>query len=141
MKYPFFVTDSLNHAWALASSKGPLIFIRPAHKDNESVYLHELEHVKQWYALTATLLLVTLALCWSLPEIQPWWPGLTLLSLLAHNGLYILSDRYRLWCEVRAYRVQAMGNPLVLVLFAEVLATRYNLRLTAADALAKLTEG
>ena len=138
MKYPAIITDDLNHTWALASSKGPLIFIRPAYKDNESVYLHELEHVKQWYVMTLVLLLGVLALYCFVPAAAPWWPGLTLLALLMHNGLYNFADGYRLWSEVRAYRVQAMGDDAMLRVFAQSIAGHYNLHITSLEALMEL---
>ena len=138
MKYPVIVSKALNSTWALARSKGPFIFVRPEYKDNLSIYLHELTHVKQWYIMTVGLMAISALLCYVLPEAAAWWPGLLLLSLLMHNGLYNINKTYRLWSEVQAYRVQAMGDPSVLPMFAQSLSELYGLGLTPDEALLKL---
>lgn len=54
-----------------------VVRIRPKYRDDKGLIAHELEHVRQFW--------VTLGL---------------------HGIFYMLSKRYRLWSEIRAYRVQ-----------------------------------
>lgn len=60
-----------------AKTHGPVIFIRPKHRDNHALLKHELEHVRQFW-----------------------------ITLGMHGLLYLFSRRYRLWSEAKAYAVQ-----------------------------------
>ena len=87
---------------------GPLIFIRPSHRDDVGLLAHERVHVRQW---------------------------LRSLGLL-HSLRYLLSDSYKLACEVEAYQAQAACYPDDrLPLFAGYIAKDYSLSITQADAL------
>ena len=94
-----------------ACARGFLIFIRPEYKDDIGLLEHEKVHVKQF--------LCTLGL---------------------HSILYRLSERYRLWAEVQAYKVQLIHSPGNEALFATFIAERYGLDISTAAAAALLKE-
>jgi hypothetical protein len=71
-----FITDRLPPGTG-GSANGFVIRIRPKYAQDAGIKAHELEHVRQWW--------VTLGL---------------------HSLLYLFFKRYRLWSEIRAYRVQ-----------------------------------
>lgn len=64
------------------TTREPLIFIRPEFKGDAGLPAHEQTHVKQWFR-----------------------------TLGLHLFLYLLSDRYKLDCEVKCYREQAKHYP------------------------------
>jgi hypothetical protein len=110
MTYPLtFYVDSLPDGFS-GTANGPVIRLLKSHKDDIGLYQHELEHVKQWFR-----------------------------TLGMHSFLYLLSDRYKLWSEVQAYKVQSgYYAEDRRAMFARFIATRYNLSITEADALEKL---
>ena len=84
------------------------IKIRPAYSDDIGLLEHEKVHVKQFWRL-GTL----------------------------HAYLYWLSKRYRLKCEVEAYREQLKyGGDIDL--FAKFISEKYDLKITIEDARRKL---
>lgn len=92
-------------------TNGFVIRIKPSYRDDAGLLAHELVHVKQWW--------VTLGL---------------------HSLLYLLSDRYKLWAEVQAYKEQAKHyaddrKPQ----FAGFISSNYGLDVTPEQAL-KLLE-
>lgn len=97
-------------------ARGPLIFIRPEYKGDAGLLAHEKVHVKQWLR--------------------------TIYSLGAvHALLYLFSDKYKLACEVEAYRAQAAcyaddRTPQ----FAIYIADDYGLSISAEDALKLLRD-
>ena len=106
MAYPLtFYVDSLPND-AHGVAQGPVIRILKKHKGDVGLYAHELTHVKQWYA-----------------------------TLGLHSFLYLLSERYRLWSEVRAYRVQLKHSPGNEERFAKYISEKYDLDITQAEAL------
>ncbi len=92
---------------------GPLIWLRTDKRDDRGLLAHELTHARQ---------------AWRMP--------------LLHDVLYALSPRYRLQCEVAAYRVQLgyTDNPLAVYRFAEFIAGNYGLDVSQGEALKLLTE-
>lgn len=44
-----FVTDRTLKDWQGASTRGPVIVIRPKYEADVGIYRHELMHVKQWF--------------------------------------------------------------------------------------------
>jgi hypothetical protein len=103
-------TDKLPKDWQGGVTQGPVIRLRPKYKDDPGILAHELVHVRQWY-----------------------------LTLTLHSLLHLLVPRYKLWSEVQAYREQAKHyaedrRPQ----FAEFLASRYGLDITASQALERL---
>lgn len=90
-----------------ATTRGPLVFIRPEYRQDIGLLEHERVHVRQW-----------------------------LRTLGLHSLLYAVSKAYRLGSEVEAYREQARHyqddrRPL----FAEFIAYNYGLDITADVAL------
>lgn len=105
-------TDRFIPARFAAYTIGPLVLIRPSHRWDRGLLEHELVHVGQFWR---TL-------------------GLTGIG-------YWLSRRYRLACEVEAYREQLRwcASPAASSrLFARFLAEKYDLRISAEQALAEL---
>ncbi len=97
-------------------ARGPFIFIRPEYRGDAGLLAHEKVHVKQWLR--------------------------TIYSLGAvHSLLYLFSDRYKLACEVEAYRQQAKHYPDDRTpQFAIYIADDYGLSISAKDALKLLRE-
>jgi hypothetical protein len=91
---------------AAACARGPVILIRPHKRGDEGLYRHELTHV--WQSLAGLL--------------------------VVHALLYLLVPRYRLWCEVQAYREQLKYSPGREALFAKFIAEKYRLNIAAAEA-------
>jgi hypothetical protein len=103
MKWPLtFYTNFGVPQGSAGATRGPVIFIRPEKRGDEGLYRHELTHVRQSLA------------------------GL----LVVHALLYLLVPRYRLWCEVQAYREQLKYSPGREARFARAIATKYNLQIT-----------
>lgn len=104
-------TDRLIPARFGGFTFGPLILIRPAYRGDRGLLEHERVHVAQFWRTLGTM------------------------------GIgYLLSKRYRLRCEVEAYREQARWyvtdrRPL----FARFLVDKYDLGVTYDEALALLT--
>lgn len=118
MKYPltFYTTRFLegNQAGAVRVILLPIIFIRPEYKDDRGLYEHELVHVKQAWS-------------WIIPQI--------------HAVGYWLSSRYRLQCEVEAYKEQAKHYAEDRkLLFAKFISEDYELGITISEALEKLND-
>ncbi|CCO46709.1 conserved hypothetical protein [Vibrio nigripulchritudo SOn1] len=96
-------------AWQQGNSRLFIITLRPETIGDQGVLAHEKCHVKQWW-------------CWFIPLFLFGWTimytlGHTMIGLIAssailggstaiHPILYRLIRRYRLWCEVEAYKAQ-----------------------------------
>lgn len=107
-----FYTNRFVPTGSAGCARGPLIFIRPEYKGDAGLLAHERVHVWQW-----------------------------LRTLGLHSFLYLLSDSYKLACEVEAYKAQAAcyaddRTPM----FAIYIADDYGLNITAAEALKLLRE-
>lgn len=91
---------------------GPVILIRPSHRDDKGLLEHERVHVRQFWR-----------------------------TLGLHALVYRFSRAYRLRCEVEAYRQQIKhtqdADPMV---FARLLADKYLLGITVNEALALLKD-
>ena len=114
-------------------SRGPIIRILEKHRHDEGLYRHELEHVKQWFRLAVLSVPLAYALFhFGLVDFM----DLALLPLAFHTVLYKLLPSYRLWCEVSAYKAQALYYPDDRrPLFAEFIAGYYDLNITTKQAL------
>lgn len=120
-------------------ARGCVVCIRPEYREDTGLLAHERTHVSQWYRLT--FLVLMLALITGLLGFG-YWPLIAALSISAHALLYRFVSQYRLWCELQAYRVQARHylddrRPL----FAELIATRYELAVSEEMALDLLRRG
>lgn len=115
-----------------------IVRIRPKYRDDIGIQTHEYQHVKQWYTLFAIGALAALALAY-VPELAQWrdyWIAALLAGVFAHNLLYTLVPKYRLWAEVAAYREQLKYYPDDRAeLFAGFIASRYRLDVSREDAL------
>ena len=104
-----FYTNFMPDKFA-ACAKFFVIRIRPQYKDDArlpGLMAHELEHVKQA------------------------WKG----ALLGHQLYYTFNKKYRMKCEVAAYKEQMKHYYYdVAPIFAKFLATKYNLRITEFEA-------
>ena len=90
-----------------AATRGPLIFIRPAYRDDKGLLEHEKVHRRQW-----------------------------LRTLGLHSLLYLFSEDYLLRAEVEAFREQLKHYPDDRrVKFAWLIAENYNLDITPDEAL------
>lgn len=108
-----FYTNRFIPKGAAACARGPFIFIRPEYRGDAGLLAHERVHV--WQA----------------------WRGL----LIAHALCYLMSDKYKLECEVEAYREQAMHYPDDrLPKFARFISERYGLRISTDEALKLLRQ-
>ena len=99
--------------WAAGCAVAFLVFIREGYEDDKGLHQHELVHVKQW---------------WDNP---------------IHGLQYWLSKKYRLNCEVEAYREQAKHYPEdQRWLFAGFIvdSKKYNLKITQKEAYKLLME-
>lgn len=85
---------------------GPVILIRPSHKDDNGLHAHEQKHVEQF---------------WRNP--------------LLHGIKYWMDEDYRLACEVEAYREQLKHSPQDAELFASYIAEKYDLGITPEKAM------
>lgn len=105
--YPFtFYTNRFIPAEHAACARGFVIFIRPEYKDDKGLLAHEMEHVYQWCA-----------------------------TIGLHSFFYLLSKQYRLWAEVEAYKEQLKYSPGNELRFAEFIADKYGLNVSAEEAL------
>lgn len=105
-------TNRLIPARFAACAFGPLILIRPSHRWDRGLLEHERVHVAQFWR-----------------------------TLGLHGFAYRFSRRYRLTCEVEAYREQLRWDSspaLAARLFARFLSEKYDLRISADQALAEL---
>lgn len=106
-------TDRLIPARFAGYTVGPLILIRPSHRWDRGLLEHERVHVAQFW------------------------------RTLGLSGIgYWLSRRYRLACEVEAYREQLRWDSspaLAARLFARFLSEKYDLKISVDQALAELS--
>ncbi len=118
--------------WAAGCAIGPFILIKPAYKDDAGLVAHERVHTHQWWLL-ALLALPLAALAHVADRVDLM--GYALLALALHHGLYLVSQRYRLHCEVQAYKKQlAYYADDRRLKFAGFIATRYKLKITTEQA-------
>lgn len=107
MIYSLKYTEDVPNGHA-GGSRFWMIWIKPAYKDDQGLFQHELEHVHQFWIITGlmTSLLGILGLV--------FYPLLLIalpLCLTVHNSLMTVCKPYLLWCEVRAYKKQLQFPP------------------------------
>jgi hypothetical protein len=109
---------------------GPVVLILEKYRNDAGLLAHERFHVKQWWAFFLLGFLASL-LVWD----QPYWYLPLILGAGIHAILYLLSDKYKLWSEVRAYRKQAeyYADDRKL-LFAGYISKYYKLNISTEDA-------
>jgi hypothetical protein len=104
-------TEKLPKDWADGWCYGPVILIRPKHKENKGLHAHELFH-----------------------STQVW------LTLGIHGILYYAIPKYRYWSEIWAYRRQLKYSPDKAQYYATAITKNYNLNVSVEKALADLTK-
>lgn len=122
-------TDNLPEGFG-GTANGPYIRIRAKYKDDKGLHAHELEHVKQWWIATIVGAVLLAAVLHHYQ--QPLWGAVGGISV--HGWFYKLVPRYRLWAEVWAHKVQLEHSPHALKFFAQRIATKYGLKITAEQA-------
>lgn len=136
MTYPFtFYVDSIAPDVA-GRTNGPIIRIDKRYKDDEGLLTHELVHVKQWFTLFLMGVLAALIMYFAPTSIDPsfWWVPVLIGSAL-HGLMYKFYKGYRLWCEVQAYKEQALYySDDRRELFAGFIAEHYNLGISKEQA-------
>ena len=100
-----FYTNRLIPEGFAGCARGPFIFIRPEFKDDKGLLAHERTHVKQWVR-----------------------------TLGLHSLLYVLSSKYKLNCEIEAYKKQLEFSPNNKDLFAYFISVNYGLDITKEEA-------
>jgi hypothetical protein len=110
--------------WMGGYAKWFYIAIRPKYREDKGIHAHELEHVKQWWITTILAALAIAGVCYY--QQAPYW--YCLLSLVAFDLLYSTFQRFKLQCEVWAYREQLKHYPDDrTALFAKFISTKYGL--------------
>lgn len=130
-------TDNLPPIWG-GYANAFVVRIRPKYREDAGIHAHEAEHVRQWWMGVLIGALVALTIL-SIPSVwSVWWPLALIAGCTLHPLAYLL-PRYRLWAEARAYRIQLKHySDDRTRLFAEFIATRYNLKISAEKALEAL---
>ncbi len=140
MKYPLtFYTNKFEPKDFAGKTFGPLILIRPSHKDDVGLHMHELYHVKQWMVM---LLLFT-----TFPIVSLFYGmshGMIVISILmltlgviCHPLMYRFIEDYRLICELESYKIQAHSyddGVDRIPLFAQYIAKYYGIEITEVQA-------
>ena len=131
--YKLQYTDSMPAAFG-GQTRGPVIKIRPKYKGDAGLLEHEKFHVREWWAWSCAVALAAIAVALALGPMI----GLPFLlwAPLAHQAVYRWSRRYRLWSEVRAYRIQLRQyGPSTSAEFAvRALADKYDLGISREEA-------
>ena len=135
-----FYTDRFVPENSAACARGPFIFIRPEKRGDRGLLEHERLHVKQWFVVTAVSIIAYLVFAHVVYQ-HTQFPVFSITPVfVALNGvIYTVFQRYRLYSEVAAYRVQARyysddRRPL----FARFICDKYGLSVNYADVLADL---
>lgn len=95
---PVLFTKFGLESWQAGKSYGFFVVIRPGYEYDHGLIAHELEHCKQHWK-----------------------------TLFLHSLIYKFSKTYREKCEIVAYKIQSNYNPESISLFADYIASRYNL--------------
>lgn len=137
-------TDDLGADFG-GTAKGFVIRIRPEYRGDQGLLRHELEHVRQFWRVGLAMTALLCAAVFGLDLHPAWLISVAAAGMSTHDLAYSSSRRYRLWAEVRAYRVQmrypdATGGYLSATVAAQFLAQpKYRLDLDYPAALAKFS--
>lgn len=136
MRYPslIFYTNKLPTDVG-GRANGPVVRIRPKYRADAGIHAHEAEHVEQWYVGVLIGVLAALSMSSIPSQWSGWWPLALGAGCALHPAAYLLLPRYRLWAEVRAYRIQLRHYPDDRSrLFAGFIASRYRLNISVEEA-------
>ena len=120
-----------------AVTRGPIILIRPEHRDDRGLLEHEREHVRQWLAVSIMACSILGLLIYALMGVEMiQWAAL---GMGVHGALYSLVPEYRLASEIDAFREQARHYPDDRIpTFAALLTSNYDLDIYFDEALREL---
>lgn len=108
-------------------SYGPFIGIIKKYENDEGLMQHELTHASQFWKvgiLFSSFVLFILS-CLHFPVDYLWY---SLLGFFLHGFAYLLFDKYKLFCEVKAYKEQLKYYDTDKTdLFVEFISTKYGL--------------
>lgn len=122
-----------------------IVVIHPKYRDDTGIHQHELEHVTQWYAMVAAMLMLAV-----LAYVQSQFgaaAGLAMASIGMDGLLYRRWRRFRLWSEAAAYARQMRfpdrkGNYLSLAdATRRLCSTRYDLQVSPNEVKALIDRG
>ncbi|GAB5378956.1 MAG: hypothetical protein Alis3KO_01090 [Aliiglaciecola sp.] len=103
--------------------------INPKYRDDEGLHEHEKTHIlHNWcFALVSAIGLLTWAQLDETNATYAYW-ALAVCPFIG-NFVHLVSRRFRLWAEVKAYRVQLRYSPQHLHHFVRFLVDNYNLKI------------
>jgi hypothetical protein len=131
-------TDKTLKNWQGGRQLWFFAIVRPEHRGKQDLIEHEKAHIKQWWLVTIlTALAVGFGAFVANKHLGVTWEQLAPLVVLppsTHALLYLTLKKYRLWAEVQAYRVSLSYRPNQLDHYANVLATKYKLRISTDQA-------
>ena len=133
--YHLRYSDKLNGT-TRGTSKFFMIQIGTKWYDDKGLLEHEKTHVKQWYTMTFLLSLMVVPFINVIPT--ELLPIILLIIACAHNGLYPISKRYRLYCELQAFASQINTNGHGIYHAAKSITENYNLDVSFDDVLIML---
>ena len=129
MIYSLTYTDDLP-ADAGGIAKYCVIKIRPKYRSDVGIHKHEEGHVNQWWSGVGIGAVLALLIAF-LPVLAEWsfmWPTAIVFGCSVHPLAYTYIWQYRLWAEVRCYRIQATHYADDRrLLFAHFIHTSYDL--------------
>lgn len=137
MRYYFLkFTDDIKDGFG-GYAKGPFIRMRPKYRYDLGLLEHEKVHVRQWYSklaigLVVAGLVLAAGLVQGLPDLVMIAAGIAAGSPGYHGLLYVTLRKYRLACEVSAYRTQLRqyGLNADMEFAVRALVDKYKLGLT-----------
>ncbi|MBZ9610816.1 hypothetical protein [Rheinheimera maricola] len=103
----------------------PVAIIERRYKCDKGLRAHEVEHIKQYcvlFVIVGTLGLLLTNAAVALPA-----------AMMAHDLAYTAIGKYRLWCEVKAYKKQ-IQHGLSIDKAASFISKYYKLQLTVDEA-------
>lgn len=131
-------TDKTLASWQAGRQFWCFAVIRPKYRGVQAIVEHEKEHIKQWWLVTFLSALAVGFFAFvaykhmgvTLEQLAP----LAVVPPTMHALLYLTIRKYRQWAEVQAYRVSLSYRPDQLDHYANVLATKYKLRISTERA-------
>ncbi|MBZ9612133.1 hypothetical protein [Rheinheimera maricola] len=103
----------------------PVAIIERRYKGDKGLRAHEVEHIKQYcvlFVIVGTLGLLLTNAAVALPA-----------AMMSHDLAYTAIGKYRLWCEVKAYKKQIQYG-FSIDKAAAILSKHYRLNLTVDEA-------
>ncbi len=113
-----------------------VVIIRPEYKSDKGLHEHEYMHVKQWYLTSLLFCAVIFMYCFQYAGLSIEESGLySSFGIIAYTLMYGTIPRFRLWCEVQAYRKQLKYCAVdESARFGKFISTAYDLDITAEAA-------